>query len=116
MVGMTVFGALCGLAVNFPHVTLGNAGLLSVFLPTICVFLVFARLSRDRIGLGCLTFLGALLGAMAIPGIQFGGGVQGHILNYLLVAIPPAIGAMFIAWPAVMADLWTRSIHPSKPD
>jgi len=117
MSGITVFCILCGLAANFPDVAAFVGAVILVFAPTIVIFLILARFSRDRPSLGCLIFFAAVFGLLLVPGVRVGGGGwTGAIFNYLFVAAFPAICALLLSLPFVLSDIWARHSHPPKKE
>ena len=116
MAGITAFCIVCGLAANFPEAATFVAAVLLVLAPTIVVFLISARFSRDPAPLGCLIFSGAVFSLLLVPGVRASGGGwwADAVANYLIVAGPPTICALLLALPFVLSDLWARHSDPPR--
>jgi hypothetical protein len=65
MLGITAFCILCGLAVNFPGEALECAAFGVFFGPTIVVWLVMLRRTRQPVTLSVIAMMGAWLGLLA---------------------------------------------------
>ena len=110
MVGVTVFCVLCGLAVNFPEVAMGCAGLGLFCAPTVIVCGVLGKYSIRPSSLWTLSLLGAFVGLLLVPGfgLTWRSGWQDYVQFFLRVQIPPALGALLFGGSGLMVELRLR--------
>jgi hypothetical protein len=108
MVGTTTCCLLCGLAVNYPQESLDIILTVSLMVPTMVVVLVLASASRQRLTLSIFALLGALLGVILAPAVQYSGPPmtwwQHYKHEFVPGSIPPLLGALVFGGTALLGE------------
>jgi hypothetical protein len=119
MAVVTLVCVVCGIGVNFPRLFF----VVLWFLPTMVVFSLLARKSKERFDLGCLVAMGAWAGtiftlfiAAATASYAPNGPFAGWILFIALVWAPQAIGAWAFPGPVVRGAMRLYRIDDVDPD
>jgi hypothetical protein len=114
MLIITLFCVMCAVAANFPELVLGLAALVAFNVPAACVFFVLSRFYDDSAGLFFRVFVGAIFGWLAVPGVMAVGGWEAWLVNFMIGAGPPALGALLLATPAVVIHQTSQLLKNQK--
>ena len=110
MLVITLICILCGLASAYPQVAFDCAIFITLWAPTIVVWIVLIRLSRQPVAVWIASLFGAWTGLLLVPGVGWTArdGWHSFLWYFLAVAIPPAVGALLIGGISLLGDVLTR--------
>jgi Na+/proline symporter len=121
LLSITLISLLCGLAVNYPEVSLAFLLICSLFIPFAIVCLTLVSFSYNRKAVLASAIVGGLVScALFTPAMQMGPTPR-TILDAvgrecLPVAINAAFGALLLGVAALIADSYQQPNDPPGPN
>ena len=111
MLAITLFCIACSIAAAYPKLAANCAILGALWAPTIVVWIMLVKLSRQPVTVWIASLFGAWAGLLLVPGVVWTSrdGWYGFLWYFIAVAIPPAIGALLIGGISLLGDILTRS-------
>jgi hypothetical protein len=105
LLGITMFCAVCGVAVNYPEAALACAYAGGYFGPTIIVWLLLIRFSDHPVLLSVNCLVGVFVGFLFAPSIMW---PSSWWDMFVFEAIPPALGALLLGGAALADEFVQR--------
>jgi hypothetical protein len=123
MIGVTLFGVMCAVAVNFPIAAILVAYFGVQLLPAVFVWFVLTRFSPHHGGLALTCLVGGILGLF--PAFPFAAGAVIDDLDqiddflagplaFIILGIGAALGAGFLSSGLLLCDVYLKWYRSSR--